>query len=139
MRATHLLAVVGSTPDLQQFAREALWVAQERDLPLTIAVRIQPHLQCQALGLETIDDLAGFAERWNVTLLPWRSRADLEAMIGGWAAAEGDPAHADRGEQQRGPIETDAHQRAGSGLAAVQIEQHRADHRQIGQVLQVQH
>jgi len=83
-RATHVLAVASPTPDLLQFAREALWVAQERDLPLTLAVRTTGRLQSEVRGLDTIDDLATFAERWNVTLVPWRSRQDLEAMIGGW-------------------------------------------------------
>ena len=32
--APHLLAVAGSGADLAQFAREALWLAQERDLGL---------------------------------------------------------------------------------------------------------
>ena len=83
-RATHVLALASPTPDLLQFAREALWVAQERDLPLTLAVRTTGRLQSEVRGLDTIDDLATFAERWNITLVPWHSRQDLEAMIAGW-------------------------------------------------------
>ncbi|MGE4064019.1 MAG: ATP-binding protein [Rhodospirillaceae bacterium] len=85
IRATHVLAIVSPAPDLLQFAREALWAAQERDLPLTIAIRAVPRLRAELLGLDTIDDLTVFAERWGVTLVPWRTNEDLEAMIGGWA------------------------------------------------------
>lgn len=84
-RATHMLAIASPAPDLLQFAREALWAAQERDLPLTLAVRATPRLRSELMGLDTIRDLAVFAERWDITLVPWRSLADLEAMIGGWA------------------------------------------------------
>ncbi len=80
-----MLAIASPAPDLLQFAREALWAAQERDLPLTLAVRATPRLRSELMGLDTIHDLAVFAERWDITLVPWRSRGDLEAMIGGWA------------------------------------------------------
>jgi len=85
LRATHVLAIASPAPDLMQFAREALWAAQERDLPLTLAVRTMPRLRSELMALETIEDLAVFAERWDITLVPWRSREDLEAMIGGWS------------------------------------------------------
>ncbi len=85
IRATHMLAIASPASDLLQFAREALWAAQERDLPLTIAVRTMPRLRSEIMALDTIDDLAVFAERWGITLLPWRTREDLEAMIGGWS------------------------------------------------------
>lgn len=85
MRATHMLAIASPAPDLLQFAREALWIAQERDLPLTLAVRAMPRLHSELMGFDTIDDLAVFAERWNITLVPWRSAEDLDAVIGGWA------------------------------------------------------
>lgn len=85
IRATHMLAIASPAPDLVQFAREALWVAQERDLPLTIAVRVMPRLRSEFMGLDTMEDLAVFAERWGITLVPWRTREDLDAMIGGWA------------------------------------------------------
>ncbi|MCA0201712.1 MAG: DUF4118 domain-containing protein, partial [Proteobacteria bacterium] len=85
MRATHMLAIASPAPDLLQFAREALWAAQERDLPLTLAVRAMPRLQSQLMGFDTMEDLVVFAERWNITLVPWQSQRDLEAMIGGWA------------------------------------------------------
>jgi two-component system sensor histidine kinase KdpD len=85
MRATHLLAIASPAPDLLQFAREALWAAQERDLPLTLAIRVMPRVQSELMGFDTIEDLAVFAERWNITLVPWRSQEDLEAMIGGWS------------------------------------------------------
>lgn len=85
IRATHMLAIASPAPDLMQFAREALWVAQERDLPLTLAVRVMPRLHSELMGLDTIDDLTVFAERWGITLVPWRSREDLDAMIGGWS------------------------------------------------------
>ncbi len=85
MRATHMLAIACPAPDLLQFAREALWAAQERDLPLTLAVRVMPRVHSQLMGLDTMEDLAVFAERWNITLVPWRSQEDLDAMIGGWA------------------------------------------------------
>ena len=84
-RATHVLAIASPSPDLLQFGREALWAAQERDLPLTLAVRVVPPLTAELLGLGTIDDLAAFAARWNITLVPWRSRSDLQSMINGWA------------------------------------------------------
>lgn len=85
MRATHMLAIASPAPDLLQFAREALWAAQERDLPLTLAVRAMPRVHSQLMGLDTMEDLTVFAERWNIALVPWRSQEDLEAMIGGWA------------------------------------------------------
>lgn len=85
IRATHILAIASPAPDLLQFAREALWAAQERDLPLTLAVRVMPRPQSRLMGLDTMEDLAVFAERWGITLVPWRSQEDLEAMIGGWS------------------------------------------------------
>ncbi len=85
MRATHMLAIASPAPDLLQFAREALWAAQERDLPLTLAIRAMSRVHSELMGFDTMEDLAVFAERWNITLVPWRSQEDLEAMIGGWA------------------------------------------------------
>jgi len=79
-----MLAIASSAPDLLQFAREALWAAQERDLPLTVAVRTMGPLRAQILGRDTIDDLTAFAARWNITLVPWRTREDLENLLEGW-------------------------------------------------------
>ncbi len=84
--APHLLAVAGPATDLTQFAREALWLAQERDLSLTLAIHRKPRWQMQLMGYETADDVAVFAERWNITLITWRTGADLEGVIGGWTA-----------------------------------------------------
>ena len=85
-RAPHLLAVASPTADLDQFAREALWMAQERDLDMTLAVRHMPQAWAQLMGYTTYDDLAGFAERWGVTLVSWRNTADLDRIIGTWHA-----------------------------------------------------
>ncbi len=81
-----LFAVAAPNADLSQFAREALWMANERDLDLTLAVREIPRWRSKLSGLETADDIAEFANRWNITLLRWRSRADLDAIMAGWSA-----------------------------------------------------
>ncbi len=80
----HLLAVASPTTELGQFAREALWMANERDLDLVLAVREVPRLHAKLSGIETNDDIAEFAKRWNITLVPWRSAKDLEAIVNGW-------------------------------------------------------
>ena len=81
-----LFAVVAPSADLEQFVREALWMANERDLDLTIAIRDIPHWRAKLAGLETADDIAEFASRWSVTVLRWQSRADLDALMAGWSA-----------------------------------------------------
>lgn len=85
-RAPHLLAVASPTADLDQFAREALWIAQERDLDLTLAVRDVPSLWARLMGLTSAGDLSGFCERWNITLVPWRNASDIDAIIAAWPA-----------------------------------------------------
>jgi two-component system, OmpR family, sensor histidine kinase KdpD len=82
--APHLLAIASPSADLDQFAREALWMAQERDLSLTLAIQRLPPLRAQLAGYSAYDDLATFAERWGITLVHWRSNADLDAIIAGW-------------------------------------------------------
>jgi two-component system sensor histidine kinase KdpD len=84
-RAPYLLAVASPTADLGQFAREALWMAQERDLELTLAVRTMPRWRAQLMGYETADDLVVFAERWNITLVIWTSGEDVDRVVAGWA------------------------------------------------------
>jgi two-component system sensor histidine kinase KdpD len=84
--SSHLLAVASPTADLLQFAREALWLAQERDLSLTLAVRRVGRVWARVTGSDQADDLAAFAARWNITLVPWRSAADVDAIIDGWTA-----------------------------------------------------
>ncbi len=83
-RAPHLFAVAGPGTDLAQFAREALWLAQERDLRLTIAIQQQSRAWAQIMSHETTEDLAVFAGRWDITLVKWRTIKDLEALISGW-------------------------------------------------------
>ena len=83
--APHLLAVASPTVDLDQFARESLWMAQERDLGMTLAVRSVPQGWAHLMGYTTIDDLADFAERWGVTLVSWRSTVDLDRIIDAWS------------------------------------------------------
>ena len=83
-RAPHLLAVTSPTADLDQFAREALWMAQERDLDLTLAVRRVPALWARMMGLTTGEDLTAFCGRWNITLVPWRSTEDIEKIMAAW-------------------------------------------------------
>ena len=82
--APHLLAVAAPGPDLAQFAREALWLTQERDLGLTLAIQSGSRAWTQIMGYETAEDLTVFAERWNITLVTWRTLADLDTLIGGW-------------------------------------------------------
>ena len=86
VHSPHLLAVASPTADLLQFAREALWLAQERDLTLTLAVRRVGRVWARITGSDQADDLAAFATRWNITLVPWRSAADVDALIDGWTA-----------------------------------------------------
>ncbi|MHB1206416.1 MAG: DUF4118 domain-containing protein, partial [Rhodospirillaceae bacterium] len=86
VHSSHLLAVASPTADLMQFAREALWLAQERDLSLTLAVRRIGRVWARVTGSDQADDLAAFAARWNITLVPWRSASDVDAIIDGWAA-----------------------------------------------------
>ena len=57
----HLLAVASPTAELSQFAREALWMANERDLDLVLAVREVPRLHAKLAGVETTEDIAEFA------------------------------------------------------------------------------
>ena len=85
-RAPHLLAVATPSADLDQFAREALWMAQERDLDLTLAVRVMPPTWAQLLGLTIADDLTEFAARWDITVVPWRNTADIDAILEAWTA-----------------------------------------------------
>ena len=84
--APHLLAVASPTADLLQFAREALWLAQERDLTLTLAVRQEGRIWARITGSDQADDVAAFAARWNITLVTWRSAGDVDAIIDGWTA-----------------------------------------------------
>src|SRR4051812_31013379 len=84
----YLLAIASPSADVLQFAREALWLAQERDLTLTLAVRRVSRLAAKITGAEHAHSLAAFCERWNVTLVPWRSSADIDAIIDGWAARQ---------------------------------------------------
>jgi two-component system sensor histidine kinase KdpD len=83
-RAPHLLAVASPTADLDQFAREALWMAQERDLDLTLAIRDIPHAWAQLMGYTTAQGLTDFAERWGITLVSWRQGEDIDDIIGAW-------------------------------------------------------
>ena len=80
----YLLAVAGPTVDLDQFAREALWMAQERDLALVLAVRTTPESWAQLMGFTTAADLTDFAERWDISLLSWRSSEDVDALLATW-------------------------------------------------------
>ena len=70
--------------DLDQFAREALWLAQERDLSLTLAVQKVPRPLARFLGYSTAEDLAAFAARWNITLVAWRDGEDIDRIVAGW-------------------------------------------------------
>ncbi|MBY0512253.1 MAG: DUF4118 domain-containing protein [Rhodospirillaceae bacterium] len=83
-RAPHLLALASPTADLDQFAREALWMAQERDLNLTLAVRKVPPGWAQLMGYTTAEDLTAFAERWGITLVSWKTAADLDGIVAAW-------------------------------------------------------
>ncbi len=60
-------------------------MAQERDLGLTLAVRRMPRAWSQLMGHTTAEDLTGFAERWGITLIPWRTSADIKAILDPWA------------------------------------------------------
>lgn len=84
--APYLFAVASPSTDLGQFAREALWMANERDLELTLAVREIPRWRAKLSGLETAENVTEFAKRWNINLVPWRSGADLDALVHGWDA-----------------------------------------------------
>ncbi len=84
-RAPHLLAVASPTADLDQFAREALWMAQERDLNLTLAVRKLSDGWSNLMGYTTAADLAAFAARWDITLVSWRSAEEIDDMIAAWS------------------------------------------------------
>ncbi len=70
--------------DLAQFAREALWLAQERDLRLTLAVQDRPRWWTRLMGYETADELAAFTGRWNITLVTWRGGGEIDGIIDGW-------------------------------------------------------
>ncbi len=83
-RAPHLLAVASPAVDLDQFAREALWLAQERDLELTLAVQAVPLGWARLLGHTTADDLAPLAARWNITLIYWQKSEDIDHIIAEW-------------------------------------------------------
>lgn len=84
-RAPHLLAIASPTADLDQFAREALWMAQERDLELTLAVRSVPETWARLMGLTTASDLAPFAARWSITLITWRTAEDIDNILSTWS------------------------------------------------------
>jgi two-component system sensor histidine kinase KdpD len=84
----YLLAIASPSSDLLQFAREALWLAQERDLTLTLAIRRVGRITAKMTGSEQAEDLAAFAARWNITLVTWRTNADIDAIIDGWAARQ---------------------------------------------------
>ncbi len=59
-------------------------MAQERDLDLTLAIRHVPNLWAQLMGLTAADDLIAFCERWNITLVPWRTTGDIEKIMATW-------------------------------------------------------
>jgi len=84
-RAPHLLAVASPGPDLDQFAREALWRAQERDLNLTLAVRTVSPAWARLMAYTTAEDLKPFAERWDITLISWRSAQEIDDLIAAWS------------------------------------------------------
>src|SRR6185312_10685379 len=84
----YLLAIASPSSDVLQFAREALWLAQERDLTLTLAVGRVGGMTAKITGAEQAEQLAAFCERWNITLVTWRSGADIDAVIDGWAARQ---------------------------------------------------
>ena len=83
--APHLLAVASPTADLDQFAREALWMAQERDLSMTLAVRSVPQIAAQLMGCTTAADLTGFAARWGITVVSWRNVKDIDDIVATWS------------------------------------------------------
>ena len=85
-RAPHLLAVATPSADLDHFAREALWMAQERDLELTLAVRAMSPAWAQLMGLTIADDLTEFAARWGITVVTWRNTADIDTLLEAWTA-----------------------------------------------------
>ena len=60
-------------------------MAQERDLALTLAVRSVPQGGAQLMGYTTTVDLTGFAERWGITLVSWRSIEDIDSIIAAWS------------------------------------------------------
>ena len=121
--APHLLAVAGPGTELAQFAREALWLSQERDLGLTLAIQQQPHAWARIMGYETAEDIAVFAERWNVTLVTWRTLEDLDILIGGWTQRK--PKGLILGARRRWPLDP------GLPSAAVAALEHAADARNI--------
>jgi len=83
-RSPQLLAVASPTADLDQFAREALWMAQERDLQLTLAIREVPQVWGELMGYVTGDDMAAFAERWDISLVFWRSGKEIDDILASW-------------------------------------------------------
>ncbi|MGZ6352846.1 MAG: DUF4118 domain-containing protein, partial [Ktedonobacterales bacterium] len=87
-QAPYLLAIASPSSDVLQFAREALWLAQERDLTLTLAVRGVGGVAATLTGAEQEEHLAAFCDRWNITLVTWRGNADVDAIIDGWAARQ---------------------------------------------------
>jgi len=70
---------------LDQFAREALWMAQERDLQFTLAIRDVPQVWAQLMGYVTADDMAAFAERWDISVVMWRSGKDIDDILTSWS------------------------------------------------------
>ena len=84
----YLLAVASPGSDALQFAREALWFAQERDLTLTLAIGRVGGIAAKIAGAELAEQLAAFCERWNITLVTWGGSADIDAIIDGWAARQ---------------------------------------------------
>jgi len=121
--APHLLAVAGPGPDLAQFARESLWLAQERDLGLTLAIHERSPTWARIMGHETAEDITVFAERWNITVVTWRTLEDLDALIGGWTQRK--PKGLILGSRRRWPPDP------GLPSAAIVALEHAADARRI--------
>ena len=59
-------------------------MAQERDLDLTLAVRSVPEAWAQMMGYTTAGDLADFAARWGITLVPWQRNSDIDDILEAW-------------------------------------------------------
>lgn len=107
-------------------------MAQERDLELTLAVRAMSPTWAQLMGLTIAEDLSEFAERWNITVVPWRSTADIDAIIEAWnvrapqaivlgprkGMPAGTPARIEKAARARGLeiIQDPAHERAHTPL-----------------------
>lgn len=69
VHSPHLLAIASPTADLMQFPREALWLAQERDLTLTLAVRRVGRLWARVTGSDQAGDLGAHASRVTVVMM----------------------------------------------------------------------